>query len=201
MAAEPATTGRWGGVELLERAIGYTLGNLLLVTPEAMSRPSPCARWDLRALLEHMVDSLEALREAADVRRVEPASNPDRCDDLVTTLRVAASHLLGEWSRPRTGTAVSVDGRPLTTNILTAAGALEIAVHGWDVAQACGCPRPLPAALAQDLLRIAPVLVTDADRAGRFAMPVAVPGHADPGGRLLAFLGRDPWPGDRSRRH
>ena len=60
----------WGGVELLERAIGYTRGSLALVTPELMSAPTPCDHWDLRALLEHMDDSLTSLHEAGAVRRV-----------------------------------------------------------------------------------------------------------------------------------
>jgi uncharacterized protein (TIGR03086 family) len=75
---------------------------------------------------------------------------------------------------------------------VTSVGAVEIAVHGWDVAQACGHPRPIPPQLAKELLRLAPLLVTDADRPGRFAAPVAVPAHASPGDRLVAFLGRDP---------
>jgi hypothetical protein len=32
-----------GGVALLERAMAYTLGGLLLVTPEAITNPTPCA--------------------------------------------------------------------------------------------------------------------------------------------------------------
>jgi uncharacterized protein (TIGR03086 family) len=69
---------------------------------------------------------------------------------------------------------------------------VEIAVHGWDVAQACGRPRPIPPQLAEELLQLAPLLVTDADRPGRFAPPVAVPAGASPGDRLVAFLGRGP---------
>ena len=36
-------------VALLERAMGYTLGSLVLVTPDDMANPTPCAAWDLRA--------------------------------------------------------------------------------------------------------------------------------------------------------
>ena len=81
-----------------------------------------------------------------------------------------------------------------------AAGALEIAVHGWDVASACGWPEPIPAALADRLLAIAPLLVTGADRtplsgpagpAGPlFGPAVTVPAGASASDRLTAFLGR-----------
>ena len=60
-----------GGVALLERAMGYTLGNLRFVTPADMSRPTPCRDWDLRALLLHTNDSLLALHEAVAAHHVD----------------------------------------------------------------------------------------------------------------------------------
>jgi len=80
----------------------------------------------------------------------------------------------------------------LPAGIVCGTGALEIAVHGWDLARACGHHRPVPPALAADLLEVAELLVVDADRPDRFAPPVAWPAPAGPGERLLAFLGRYP---------
>lgn len=189
----------WGGVELLERAIGYTRGSLALVTPELMSAATPCDRWDLRALLEHMDDSLMSLHEAGAVRRVwlDVAGRSD--DDLVDSIRHKACQLLAEWSADWESFAsgegspdVLVEGRPLTTPVLTSAGALEVAVHGWDVAVACGARRPLPDELAADLLQVAPVLVTPFDRPGRFAPALTTRPGNSASDRLLAFLGRRP---------
>jgi len=89
-------------VALLERAISYTLGNLRQVTPDALDRPTPCRQWDLRALLEHMDDSLAALQEASDLGDV--ALGPVRCHadpaaNLVGALRSRAGRLLGAWTR------------------------------------------------------------------------------------------------------
>lgn len=201
MSTLPSSTrSPWGGVELLERAIGYTRGSLALVTDASMSAPTPCAGWDLRELLTHMHDSLTSLHEAGTARRVRVDVRGAPPDDLVGALRTRACQLLAEWSVPgsyagRTGEQdrpwdVLVDGRPLTPRVLTSAGALEVAVHGWDVTVACGVFRPIPDALASDLVRVAPVLVPDSDRPGRFAPPVPVPAAAGPGERLLAFLGR-----------
>lgn len=192
----------WGGVELLERAIGYTRGALALVVPELLTAPTPCRDWDLRRLLEHMDDSLTSLHEAGTGHRVSltplgrPTPHPAGSADLVDRLRARACQLLGEWTAEWTSGAqprrdVVVEGRPLTSAVLTSAGALEIAVHGWDVAEACGVRRPLPDRLAIDLMRIAPVVVTPGDRPGRFDEPVLVLPDATPGERLLAFLGRE----------
>jgi len=67
---------------------------------------------------------------------------------------------------------------------------LEITVHGWDVAWACGMDRPIPAPLAGELLVLAAEVVAAEDRPGRFAAPVEPGVDAAPGERLVAFLGR-----------
>ncbi len=195
MLGDHATAALLDGVGLLERALGYTLGSLLLVTADAMTRRSPCRDWDLRALLAHMNDSLEALQEAADVGYIGLAAPQDYGDpslDPVSTLRNRACRMLGAWADAQDREPVSVAGLPLTTGAVVTTGAVEVAVHGWDVAQACGRPRTIPSALAEELLPLADLLVTDADRPSRFAAPVAVPPAAGPETRLLAFLGRRP---------
>ena len=191
----------WSGVELLDRAIAYTRGSLALVTADLMSAPTPCAGWDLRALLTHMDDSLVSLHEAGSVRRVRVDVPPAAPDDIVVSLRTRACQLLAEWTADwatgavgRESRDVLVDGRPVTSPVLTSAGALEVVVHGWDVAVSCGVPRPIPDDLAAALLRLSPVLVTDADRPARFGPELTAPPGASSGERLLAFLGREPRP-------
>ena len=184
------------GAALLERAVGYTRSSLQLVASTPLSAPTPCSRWDLHALLRHMNDSLAAFTEAADIGYVDlvPVHSTEPMTDagrlLVDRLKGRACALLGAWAHhPQTG-PVSVSDRVLRSDLLAAAGSLEIAVHGWDVAQACGVDRPLPAALALELLEVVPMFVGDDDRPARFADPVDVPLHARPSTRLLAALGR-----------
>lgn len=180
-----------GGVGLLERAIGYLLGALHPVTAADLATPTPCSSWDLRALLTHLDESLLALHEAVSVGHVSLAPVDPRAPDPVAAIRDRARRLLGEWIgtwRPE----VLVGDAALTTGIVATTGAMEVAVHGWDVARSVGHARPLPPALAAEMLELAPLLVTDADRPARFADPVAIPATTDPGERLLAFLGRHP---------
>lgn len=191
---DPALAPLLGGVGLLERAINYTLGSLHAVPPEAMTLPTPCAGWDLRGLLEHVNDSLLALYEAAELGQVylEPGDCPgDPVTDPVAKARDRAHLLLGAWARPAPAD-VSVADVALTTGILTTAGAVEVAVHGWDVARTLGRHRPIPAALAEEMLDLSPLLVSDLDRPERFAPPIPLPRGAPAGDRLIAFLGRHP---------
>lgn len=186
------------GVELLERALGYTLGNLAYVDDDDLGRPTPCAGWDLARLLQHMDESLVALTESADGHLAVPPDGPAHPElyrvALIAPagqLRDRACRLLAAWMATR-GDDVLVGDRQLHADILAGTGALEVAVHGWDVASSVGRDHPLPAALAENLLMLASLVVTPAERPGRFAEPVPVSPDADPAEQLVAFLGRHP---------
>jgi len=194
--AAPGATRLDLGPALLERAVGYTRGCLALVRPDLLDAPTPCTDWDLRTLLRHLDDSLAAFTEAGSVGAVAPSPpveppplvGPVETRDVVAT-STRASALLAAWTDPPYP-AVEVAGHLVGTDLLAGAGALEVAVHGWDVSVACGAPRPLPALVALDLLDLVPLLVGPADRPLRFAPPVAVRRSAAPSARLLAALGR-----------
>ncbi len=176
----PTTIPIGHGASLLDRAVDYALASLRLVTPDLMTRPTPCASWDLRALLEHLDDAFLVLSEAIAVGHVGFAGEPGRRTGAPPLSRVAVPPV------------VSVAGLPLEAGVVTAVGAIELTVHGWDVAEACGQPRPIPPILATDLLEVVPRFVTAADRPVRFAATVPTGPHASPGERLVAYLGRQP---------
>lgn len=182
-----------GGVTVLERSVAYTLGSLALVTPAALDRPTPCRHWALYDLLDHLGDSMAAVAEAGERGRIDPPPGRARSEvPVVTVVRQRAIRLLSAWSRLDDPIAVRVDDEPITAPLVAGAGALELTVHGWDVARACGHRRPIPDSLADELLDLAVLFVRSADRPGRFAPPRSVPSDAPPGERLLAFLGRTP---------
>jgi uncharacterized protein (TIGR03086 family) len=203
MTTRGTTTVVTGGVALLERAMAYTLGGLLLVTPEAMSSPTPCSDWDLRALLLHMNESLLTLHEAIAVGHVdldlagEPgdpqADYGNPALDPVASLRNRACQMIGAWANAGAPGDISIADRALTPGIVAATGAVEVAVHGWDVARACGQDMPVPPALAEELFDLCQLLVRDLDRPTRFAPRLDLTVElSSPSDRLVAFLGRHP---------
>lgn len=181
---------------LLERAIGYTRCALVASLPVDPAVPTPCSEWDLGDLLTHMLDSLHALEEAGRAGRVgpyavrAPVPRPATTEPLVLGLQECACALLEGWSAGGGEALVDIVGSPLRAGLVAAAGALEVAVHGWDVGRAIRIDHPLPDALAEDLLVYLPLLVTPADRPQRFAPPLPVPDGAPAPERLLAALGR-----------
>jgi hypothetical protein len=55
-----ATAPQTDDTRLLEQAISYALGTVDTMTPQLLSRPTPCRGWDLRMLLRHASESLAA---------------------------------------------------------------------------------------------------------------------------------------------
>jgi uncharacterized protein (TIGR03086 family) len=183
-----------GPVALLGRAVDYAFGSLLLVTATDLPRATPCTRWDVEALLQHMNDSLLALCEAIGAGTVDLTVAPPvgTAADLVETLRTNGCRLrkvcaIGEF--PATSTIGDV---ALDMDTVAEAGAVEITVHGWDVARGCGVDRPIPEPLAQALLGVAGSVATDEDRPHRFAAPLSLGPSAAL--RLLGHLGRNGAP-------
>jgi hypothetical protein len=76
--------------------------------------------------------------------------------------------------------------------MIAATGAIEIAVHGWDVGRTTRQNRPIPDGLAHDLLWLCPSIAADAKQHRLFAPPIALPATAGVSDRLVALLGRDP---------
>jgi len=199
MAGQPgAACAPSGATALVAGAISYALGACVQVAPGEMTLPTPCADWDLAALLAHLAASVADLEAAIrtghlELDRDEPGhpAVPALDDDPVEVLRDQAANLLfacyAHHGRDR---FVLVGGLPLPAGIVACTAAVEIAVHGWDVSAARGRGTPIPPELATRMLRLCPLLV--AGREGLFGAPVQAPVQASPGDRLVAYLGRTP---------
>jgi uncharacterized protein (TIGR03086 family) len=187
------------GLELAGSAAGYALASAAMVTPPMLSRPTPCAAWDLATLLDHVTDSALVLGEALSAggagltgRRAAP---PAGSDPVLRLRRQLAALLVTTAATGPADHPVTVGDRQLAASLVALTGATELAIHGWDIAVACGRARPVPPLLAVVLLATAPLLVPAGARSGLFADPVPLPGPAGPGDELVAFLGRAPVPG------
>ena len=112
---------------LLVHAVRYALTAARLVTPAYLPLPTPCAGWDLRTLLYHLGDSMDALSEGLYTGFVQPGAAPrgDGRDD-------------GRETGTVTGTA---------TGTATAMGPSRARSAAWPSAPERSCarvPRPAP---------------------------------------------------------
>ena len=209
-----------GAVELLAGAISYMLGVCAPIGAAELTLPTPCPDWNLAMLLGHLCQSMADLETALRTGRLDLDEPVGRAGgDPVEALRDGAAQLLcAGYCYGGPECFVAVGGLPMPAGLVACTGAVEIAVHGWDVSAARaragrdsassasatsgsatsgsatsdrGASQiPIPAALATRMLRLSPLFV--AGREGLFAVPVEVPPQASPGDRLVSYLGRHP---------
>lgn len=193
MTRASMTSSRAAEKEPLTQAIRYALGAARTIAPEQLLNPTPCQGWDLRMLLKHATESLTGLREGISLGRVSlvPADNPGAppVQGFRDQARLLLEALPGRAHRRQD---ISIGGFPLRADAITAIGALEIAVHGWDISQASATCQPIPPLLATGLLATALLLVPANNRHPLFAAPVSTTTKAHPSDQLVAFLGRTP---------
>ena len=122
--------------------------------------------------------------------RVSSRPEPRDAGQIVDRLVQRACAMRAAWLQRLTSAPIGVGDLALGRDTLALVGALEIAVHGWDVAQAVGSGLRMPEDLAARLYDVALVVVTPDERGTRFAEAVEVPMNAPASMRLLAHLGR-----------
>jgi uncharacterized protein (TIGR03086 family) len=195
-------SGQSGATGLLAGAISYALAACALIRPGELALPTPCPDWDLAALLGHLGDSMADLETAirTGCLDLDHPRGPAGEDPVDAVREQAAQLLCAAYCYAGPDSFVMIGGLPMPAGLVACTGAVEIAVHGWDVTAAlarAGCAgaggnsgEPIPAALATRLLRVCPLIV--AGRENLFAVPVAVPAQASPGDRLVGYLGRRP---------
>lgn len=179
---------------LLDQAISYAARSVLDVTPALLPHPTPCRGWNLDILLRHASESLAALHDGTVTGHVGLIPAAPGCDPAADPTRIfqnEASRLLAvRATTGRRHQVLDIGDLPLPAIAMECAGAIEIAVHGWDISQACGQHRPIPDSLAATLMAIAPLLIPETGRHPLFSPAVTPPAQASPGDQLVAFLGR-----------
>lgn len=187
-----------GATGLLAGAISYALGACALIGPGELTLPTPCPDWNLAKLVGHLSDSMADLEAAIRTGRLDLDHPPAWAGgDPVEELRDRAALLLCvSYATPECPDQfITIGGLPMPAALVACTGAVEIAVHGWDVMTALARAdrsrgAPIPAALAARLLQICPLLT--AGREDLFAVPVEIPAQACPGDQLVGYLGRNP---------
>ena len=158
-----------------------------------LDRPTPCAGWDLAALLAHMTGQnhgfADALRGGTDVAAYAPVPGLAAWPGSVADLLDAVDH-------PGTDAVLLPEittERRFPVPVVLGFQTLDTAVHTWDVATALGRVwRPDPPLVAAVLgqARLVPAGPARTAPGAAFG-PVLGSGEADPWLAALALVGRD----------
>jgi uncharacterized protein (TIGR03086 family) len=183
------------------RAVRSSRLVLVTVRPEQLDDPTPCASWNVRDLINHMVQAPDF---AATVASTHDFSNHrgDEADhasgDYVAAYDAATGRALDAFRSDGAfeGTVKMPFGElPASAFATIATG--DAFVHGWDLAKATGQPASeLDPALAGELLEAVVPLLPDArrgpDGTAPFGPRVEVVQGASAADKLAGFLGRQP---------
>lgn len=162
------------------------------ITDEQWSRPTPCADWTVRDLVEHIVAGNDAFTAALTERPTAPGPSAQRSGDLVLDYGRSVRALVEAFGQPGVlETVVSVPFGTVPGTIALHLRITELLVHGWDLARATGQAVTFPQDLAeQELAFTRPALADIPPGRSPFAPPEPVADDAPAIDRLAACLGR-----------
>ncbi|MEU6555843.1 TIGR03086 family metal-binding protein [Streptomyces sp. NPDC046915] len=180
------------------RATEQVAALIKTVRPEQLSGPTPCAEFDVRTLLSHMVGGtrrITVVGEGGDGLAVRPFADGVGDDEWVAVYDEARTRALKAWENDERMTApVRVPWGEVPGHAALSGYVMELVTHTWDLAESLGHPHELAPELAEFALatarRVLPDPQRDADTP--FGDAVETPEGADAYGRLAAWLGRTP---------
>jgi uncharacterized protein (TIGR03086 family) len=168
------------------------------ISADQLSAPTPCAEYDVRALVNHLLFWGPSL-EAAGRKEVVPPPAPTESevdllgDDWAAKLTAQLDRTAATWSAPAAweGTTRFV-GPESPARAIGGMVVIEMSVHAWDLASATG----QALVLDDDLLAYLHEEVTASAELGRqygvYGPEVAVPASGSTLDRILGLTGRDP---------
>jgi uncharacterized protein (TIGR03086 family) len=190
-------------IEADEHAVRATMTLVASVTSADLDRPTPCAAWNLAALLDHMTAQHRGFAAAARGNGAD-LSAWQLTGDPLPEYAGAAEQVIAAFATPgaaERGFVLPEIGGARPIPGVTAIGfhLVDYVVHGWDVARALGRPFPLPAQVLAAALPIARAVPGGERRlapGAAFAPEVAAGPDPDPDpdplSEILARLGRAP---------
>ncbi|MFE0376497.1 TIGR03086 family metal-binding protein [Streptomyces inhibens] len=184
---------------LLEAASHAALPVLRGVRDDQLERPTPCAEYDVRALLNHLFHVVVAFRSLAAKKDADFSHTPDRLGAYGARwpdrFAEEAARLAEAWAAPGAEEGLS-GGMQLPARTVGAMVLLDLTVHTWDVARATGQAYAPAAECLPELRALVARMAPTARKMNVFAEPVPVPPGASDLDVLLAETGRDPhWAG------
>lgn len=178
---------------VLRQAIDQTGSVLARLTEDQLHHPTPCADWDVAAVIDHLLGSTSRFVAWIGGQWTRPAG-----DDLAAWKRAyheGTTVLLDTWSAP--GAAARTYQGPtgeIAADQMLSIQTTEFLAHGWDLAKATDQLALLHPAMAEQALAMIQGMLPAAARGATrsFAGEVPVPTNAPPYDRLAGYLGRQP---------
>ena len=175
---------------LLDRARDRALPVVAGITDDDLSKPTPCADYDVRALLDHLLHVVVEFQKLAAKQDADFSHTPSY-PDWRTRYPAESAKLVDAWGEPGATDGIS-GSMQMPAQTVGELALLDLTVHASDLAQATGRhfePDPEVLTAVADLVaQMGPMAV----EWKVFKEPAEAPADASPFERLLAATGRDP---------
>ena len=188
-------------VDLDRRAVELSAQMVAQAAPTDLGRPTPCAAWTLRELLDHMITQHYGFAAASSGSGGDPAVwQVVHPADSIGDYPAAAGHVIAAFARPEI-LQRSFELPEISPALrFPAAQAIsfhfvDYIVHSWDVARSLDVPFELSPELAQAALVIARRVPDGENRLAEgaaFRPGIPSPSDATALDQVLAALGRSP---------
>jgi uncharacterized protein (TIGR03086 family) len=169
------------------------------ISDDQLASKTPCAEYDVRALINHLLFWGPSLAGAGRKESVpQPAAAESDANlaagDWRGRLLVLLDDITSSWEPPSAWEGETSMGTPhlLPSPVMGDMITGELAVHGWDLAAATGQRLELPADLLTHLHYTMLAGVKQGREMGLYGPEVAVPADASTLDRILGLTGRDP---------
>lgn len=182
-------------VAMLEAALANTTRLIAGIGDDQWDRSTPCAKWNVRELVQHTVGVMANFAgAAAGTGVVGDPMDYDLGDNPAETCASAARSCVSSWTqRGELDSIVTLGDNEFPGAVAFNINMLDAYVHGWDVAQATGQQADLDADLCSALLEFSRQVVPEAPREGdNFHAVVPTAHDAGAQAELLGYLGRQP---------
>ncbi|NUP02995.1 MAG: TIGR03086 family protein [Nonomuraea sp.] len=189
-------------IELNRRSVQVTVDLVNTIKPADLDRPTPCAGWAVRDLLEHQIVqnhgfALAASGERSDLASWRPrALGEDPVAEYAGSARAVIAAFAAEGVLDRGFFLPEIrDGGPFPASMAIGFHFIDCVVHGWDFAKALGVPPGIDDDLAEAALPLAAQVpdVPESRGPGKAFMTGVGPGDAPTAlDRVVALLGRSP---------
>jgi uncharacterized protein (TIGR03086 family) len=183
-------------LELLTRALGQMSTVIGAADQTWASRPTPCPKWDVRALTEHVIMDVDRFTMAAAGGRPDwSALVPGVDGDWQAAFDAKTPELLEVWGRVDDfDTPVKMPIGEVPQSFVVKQQLAEFAVHAWDLARSTGQEPVFDDDVAATALEWSRKTLKPEFRGPDKAFGPAQPepAGANPTDALVAWFGRDP---------
>jgi len=172
-------------LDLYSRASAWTNEKVAAAAGD-LDAPTPCEDWDVRTLLDHMLETQRYFLGAARGEDVSPPS-PTPPELITNDPRADFANVRDQMLRSFDEPGVLAETGPALGIAFS-----DTLLHGWDLARAAGGDATMPDGLPAAAYEMIHGRFTEEERNGVFKPEVAVGADASPQARLLAYTGRSP---------